>query len=104
MIGISITKPIKALELAKAGIKNLLIVSPIVTNKKREALVKILRISPETIVVTNSLANVEQLNTLEEQLQQKINILIDIDADISRTGISFTTAFKLAIVANEKNY
>ncbi|OEZ33590.1 hypothetical protein AS144_03635 [Francisella endosymbiont of Amblyomma maculatum] len=98
-IGISITKPIEALELTKVGLKNLLITSPIVTNKKCEALAKILRISPETIVITDSLANVEQLNTLGEQLQQKINILIDIDTDISRTGISFTAAFKLAIVS-----
>ena len=40
-IGILITKPTEALELAKAGVKNLLITSPIITSKKLETLAKI---------------------------------------------------------------
>ncbi|MED7787751.1 DSD1 family PLP-dependent enzyme [Francisella sp. 19X1-34] len=103
-IGISIAKPTEALELAKAGIKGLLITSPIVTDKKLGTLTKILQLSPETIIVTDSLENIQQLDTLGKQLQQQINILVDIDAGISRTGVGFDTALKLAVIANKKEH
>lgn len=103
-IGISITKPTEALELTKAGIKNLLITSPIVTDKKLKTLAGILKLSPETIVVTDSLENIQQLDILGKQLQQQINILIDIDAGISRTGVDFTNALELATITHEKKH
>ena len=103
-IGISITKPSEALELAKANIKNLLITSPIVTTKKLATLAQIIKLAPETIVVTDSLANVEQLDSLAKQLQIQINILIDVDAGIGRTGVDFDTALELANIAHKKEY
>ena len=63
-IGISISKPAEALELAKNGIKDILITSPIVTNNKFATLANILKLSPKTIVVTDSVDNINQLSKL----------------------------------------
>jgi len=96
-IGISITKPSEAYELAKANIRHLLITSPIVTKHKLATLAKIIKLAPETMIVVDSEANLAQLNQLGSELNLHINLLVDIDAGIGRTGASFETAFDLAL-------
>jgi D-serine deaminase-like pyridoxal phosphate-dependent protein len=71
-VGISISKPSEALELAKNGIKNILITSPIVTNNKLDTLTMILKLSPQTIIVTDSTNNIEQLSNSSYGLLLKI--------------------------------
>ncbi|WP_017219705.1 DSD1 family PLP-dependent enzyme [Moritella dasanensis] len=100
-IGISITKPSEAYELAKAKIRHLLITSPIVTKHKLATLAKILKLAPETMLVVDSNANLTQLNQLGCELNLSINLLIDIDAGIGRTGASFEAAFGLALAVHQ---
>lgn len=100
-IGISITKPSEAYELAKAHIRHLLITSPIVTKHKLATLAKIIKLAPETMIVVDSKANLMQLNQLGSELNRQINLLVDIDAGIGRTGASFETAFDLALSVHE---
>ena len=99
-IGISITKPSEAYELAKANIRHLLITSPIVTKHKLATLAKILKLAPETMLVVDSEANLAQLNQLGDELNLSVNLLVDIDAGIGRTGASFETAFDLALLVH----
>ncbi|WP_392340382.1 DSD1 family PLP-dependent enzyme [Moritella marina] len=103
-IGISITKPAEAYELAKAKIRHLLITSPIVTKHKLGTLAKILKLAPETMIVVDSKANLAQLDELGNELNLSINLLVDIDAGIGRTGASFDTAFDLAIAVHQHNH
>lgn len=102
-IGISITKPSEAYELAKANIHHLLITSPIVTKHKFATLAKILKLAPETMIVVDSEANLSQLNQLGSELDLSINLLVDIDAGIGRTGASFETAFDLALSVHKNS-
>lgn len=95
-IGISISKPSEALALAEAGIENLLITSPIVTKIKLDTFSKILKIYPETIITIDSLKNARQLNDLGQKLNLQINILIDVDAGIGRTGLNYNESLELA--------
>ena len=100
-IGVSITKPSEALELARSGVKNLLITSPIVTQKKLHVLSKILELDENTIVVTDSEYNIMQLNKLGATLSLNIKVLIDVDAGIGRTGLSINDAYNLGIMAHK---
>ena len=103
-IGISITKPSEAYELAKAHVRHLLITSPIVTKQKLATLAKILKLAPETMIVVDSEANLAQLNQLGNELNLSINLLVDIDAGIGRTGASFDTVFDLAIAVHQHKH
>jgi D-serine deaminase-like pyridoxal phosphate-dependent protein len=103
-IGISITKPAEAYELAKAKIRHLLITSPIVTKHKLATLAKILKLAPETMIVVDSEANLAQLDKLGNELNLNINLLVDIDAGIGRTGASFDTAFDLALAVHQHRH
>ncbi|MFT6834467.1 MAG: D-serine deaminase-like pyridoxal phosphate-dependent protein, partial [Francisellaceae bacterium] len=103
-IGISITKVSEALALANEGIKNLLITSPIVTQNKINIFSKILDLAPETILVIDSEISLKMVSNLAETKKQKINIIVDIDAGIGRTGIDFASAIDLALGVNSKQY
>ncbi|MCF6765992.1 DSD1 family PLP-dependent enzyme [Thiotrichales bacterium 19S3-7] len=101
-IGICTTKVTEALELAKDGIDNLLITSPVITHQKLKHLEKVLQLSPNSMVVCDSKANLKQLNELASIIEGKnINLIIDVDAGIGRTGLSFDNAYQLAIKANQ---
>jgi D-serine deaminase-like pyridoxal phosphate-dependent protein len=102
-IGISITKPSEALELAMSGVKDLLITSPIVTHQKLKVLSKILELDPNTMVVTDSEYNLIQLNKLGASLSLNIKVLIDVDSGIGRTGLAVNEAYNLGIMAHKSS-
>lgn len=95
-IGICVTKVSEAKVLADKQISNILITSPVVTPQKIETLVYCLQKDPDLSVVVDSMDNVKALNAAAEQCQQPLNILIDIDPGIGRTGIAYDDVLAFA--------
>lgn len=96
-IGISAAKVSEAEVLINAGINNILITSPIVTDTKIRRLISCIQKAPETIVVVDNEKNLHDLNEAGQSIQSKINVLIDIDPGIGRTGIKPENALSFAL-------
>lgn len=105
-VGICVTKVTEALNLVYGGVtQGILITSPIVTKQKLKNFLAVLNLAPDTMVVCDNEINLHQLNELaKETKQKKINVIIDIDAGIGRTGISFGHAIDLAIKADQLSH
>lgn len=99
-IGICVTKVSEALVMARAGIKELLITSPIVTMTKITTLLEVLKLAPDTLIVIDNLANAEELNKIMAQHGLNLNVLVDIDAGIGRTGVKFEEAISFTQKVN----
>lgn len=95
-IGICVTKVSEAYELAKNGINGILITSPIVVNNKIEILLQLLKIAPDTMLVVDSFENAKKLDTLLTKNHLTLNVLLDIDGGVGRTGVSFDRAIGVA--------
>ena len=96
-IGISAAKVSEAETLIHAGINNILITSPVVTEHKIRRLISCIKMAPETIVVVDNERNLQDLNEAGLSIQSKINILIDLDSGIGRTGIKSENALSFAL-------
>lgn len=104
-IGICATKVSEALVLAEHGITGILITSPVVTENKLNMLSKVYQLAPDTMVVCDSFANAEELNQFAlNHLKQSMDVIVDIDAGIGRTGVSFEHAIALARHINELSH
>jgi len=95
-IGISAAKVSEAEVLINAGIKNVLITSPVVSKNKISCLISCIKKAPETIVVVDNERNLQDLNTAGQSIQSKVNVLIDLDPGIGRTGIKPEAALSFA--------
>ncbi|MBN9231730.1 MAG: metal-activated pyridoxal enzyme [Legionella sp. 40-6] len=95
-IGISAAKVSEAEGLIHAGIKNILITSPVVTPTKINRLMACFADAPETLVVVDNEKNLYDLNTAGQSIQTKINVLIDLDPGLGRTGIKPQIALNFA--------
>jgi D-serine deaminase-like pyridoxal phosphate-dependent protein len=100
-IGICVTKVSEAYELAKNKIKGILITSPIVTLNKMQILIKILKLAPDTMLVIDNLQNAEKINEVLSKNNLKLNVLLDIDGGIGRTGVGFSEAVQIAKQLNK---
>ena len=96
-IGISAAKISEAEVLIHAGINNILITSPVITENKIRRLISCLKMAPETIVVVDNEQNLHDLNEAGQSIQSKINVLIDLDPGIGRTGIKSESALSFAL-------
>lgn len=96
-IGISAAKVSEAEVLIDAGINNILITSPVVTVTKIKRLMSCIKKAPETIVVVDNENNLHDLNEAGQAIQSKINVLIDLDPGIGRTGIKPEQALNFAL-------
>ncbi|WP_419419891.1 DSD1 family PLP-dependent enzyme [Legionella sp. D16C41] len=94
-IGISAAKVAEAEALIAAGIRHILITSPIVAATKIRRLLHCLKQAPETMVVVDNEENAAALNKAGQAAQIKINVLIDIDPGLGRTGIKPEKALTL---------
>jgi D-serine deaminase-like pyridoxal phosphate-dependent protein len=99
--GICVTKVSEAMVMAQSGINGLLITSPVVTIQKIDNLIKILKIAPDTMIVVDSLANAKMLDQIMQQNNLSLNILLDIDAGIGRTGVNLNDAVNIALQINQ---
>lgn len=91
-IGISAAKLSEAEVLIKQGIRSVLLTSPVVSVNKLPRLLYCLQQASELILVLDNLENALMLNQLGLTNQLKINVLVDIDGGIGRTGIKFEEA------------
>lgn len=96
-IGISAAKVAEAEVLINSGINNILITSPVITKNKIARLLLCIKKSPETIVVVDNERNLHDLNEAGQSIQSRINILIDLDPGIGRTGIKPEDALNFAL-------
>ncbi len=73
--------------MAAAGIAGLLITSEMVGRNRLERLVALTRQQPDTMSVVDNPLHAEQLNDAAEAAGITLNVLIDIDPNLHRTGI-----------------
>ncbi|ARG96693.1 DSD1 family PLP-dependent enzyme [Legionella micdadei] len=86
-IGLSVAKVSEAEILINKGLRGILITSPIVSKYKITRLLNCLKKAPDTMVVLDNQQNLAELNEAGALIQQKINVLVDVDPGIGRTGI-----------------
>ncbi len=95
-VGISAAKVSEALVLAQAGVKNTLITSPVITPAKIEKLMQCLLLDPELTVVVDNLENAGILDREARKVNKMLNVLMDIDPDVGRTGVAYSDAMEFA--------
>jgi D-serine deaminase-like pyridoxal phosphate-dependent protein len=95
--GLCATKVTEALGLAKAGLKDILITSPVVTPIKIQHLIESATLDENLMVVCDSFENAKQLNQAAKQLLKPLAVLVDVDPKpgIARTGVSYQQAIEL---------
>lgn len=100
-IGICVAKISEAKALIKAGIKDILVTSPVVTDIKIKNLIECLALAPELMLVVDNFDNAQKLNAVLKSVGLQLNVLIDINPDMGRTGISYAEAFCLGKFISE---
>ncbi|MGL5742124.1 MAG: alanine racemase [Legionella sp.] len=96
-IGLRAAKISEAAVLIENGLPNVLITSPVVTKNKISRLVSCLKKAPSTLIVVDNRENILALNEAGALQKQKINVLIDIDPGIGRTGIKADQVLNFAL-------
>lgn len=97
--GLCVTVISEAEALVASGLNHILITSPVSTIPKLKRLERLLAKHANLLLVVDSFELVVQLNELGARLKQSIDVLIDIDGGIGRTGIAIkdTIGFAQAI-------
>ena len=95
-IGICAAKVSEAEALAKAGLNGILLTGPAVTPSKITRIIEILAISPSFIVTADNAYTVDLLNAALKEKNLSIDILIDIDAGLKRTGVKISDVIEFA--------
>jgi D-serine deaminase-like pyridoxal phosphate-dependent protein len=88
-VGICVAKVSEAEVLVRSGLKGTLITSPVVTDFKIERLMECLSLDPELMVVVDNPANAQKLNEEAKRRGRRLNVLVDLDPGMGRTGVSF---------------
>ncbi|KTC98267.1 DSD1 family PLP-dependent enzyme [Legionella erythra] len=96
-IGLSAAKVSEAEVLVNQGLTNILITSPVVTAGKIERLVACLKKTPDILVVVDNEQNLNDLNAAGEKINTRINVLVDIDGGLGRTGVRPDYALNFAL-------
>ena len=91
-IGISAAKISEAEVLVNQGVSPILVTSPVITPYKISRLTACIEKGMELMVVVDNEKNIADLNRAAESIQKPINVLVDLDAGIGRTGVSSDTA------------
>lgn len=94
--GICAAKLSEAETLLNAGIGNVLITSPVVTVPKIERMIDLAASQKELIVVVDAKSNVEDIDRIARQKGIRMDVLIDVDPDMGRTGVAFSDAVGFA--------
>lgn len=95
-VGICVAKVSEAEALAQAGLKNILITGPVITGNKIKTLLGVLKICPSVMVVTDNSGNIKDLEAAAAAEGLVLDMLIDIDAGLHRTGVAPADAPALA--------
>ncbi len=95
-IGVCVAKVSEAEALVKAGLDNILLTGPVVTPRKIERLVDLLRTSPSLMVVVDHPGNIELLDAVLRTRGMVMDVLLDVDVGLNRTGVRPPDALALA--------
>ena len=103
-IGICAAKVSEAEKLAASGIKGILITGPIATRYQIQTVIDILSVCPSLTVVVDNEESVKNLNDALYNKRLSIDVLLDIDAGLGRTGVKPSYAPKFAeYILSHKN-
>ena len=94
-VGICVAKVSEAEALVKAGLRGLLITSPVVTDQKIVRLMECLFRDPELMVVVDHPTNARMLNEAARKQGGRLSVLVDLDPGMGRTGASFREGLAL---------
>jgi D-serine deaminase-like pyridoxal phosphate-dependent protein len=87
--GVCVAKVSEAEVLVKNGFQGVLITSPVVTDYKIERLMECLSFDPGLMVVIDHPANAMKLNGAAQKRALTLDVLVDLDPGMGRTGVSF---------------
>jgi D-serine deaminase-like pyridoxal phosphate-dependent protein len=88
-VGICVAKVSEAEVLVKGGLKGVLITSPVVTRYKIARLMDCLSVDPDLMVVVDNAVNAHHLNDDAREKNLRLNVLVDLDPGMGRTGVVF---------------
>jgi D-serine deaminase-like pyridoxal phosphate-dependent protein len=88
-IGICVAKVSEAEVLVEKGLKGILITSPVVTDYKVERLMDCAVNDPGLTVVVDNPANARKLDEAARKRSFNLNVLVDLDPGMGRTGVPF---------------
>ena len=94
-LGVAAAKISEALVLAEQGLKHTLITSPVVTEAKIENLITCRMQDEGLIVVCDSMENASRLDKAMCVEGLQLNVLVDLDPGVARTGVSTEQALIL---------
>ncbi|OGT30783.1 MAG: metal-activated pyridoxal enzyme [Gammaproteobacteria bacterium RIFCSPHIGHO2_12_FULL_35_23] len=102
--GVSAAKLGEVEQLVATGISGLLITSPIVSKIKIDRLIKCLKIDSTIMLIVDSHDNALQLNQAAKEANLAINVLVDIDPGVGRTGVPYDKALDLGAFINHQTH
>lgn len=103
-MGVCAAKLSEAEELVKAGIHNILITGPVITVPKVERMVDLVAVSPSLMVVIDHPDNIELIDGKLGSKGISMDVLLDIDVGLKRTGAKPSNALTLAkLIAESPN-
>ena len=94
--GVCAAKLSEAVGLAEAGVEEILITSPIALPSKRGRLARLNAGTASLAVVVDSKESVELAEAAAIESKKKLNVLVDIDPEMGRTGVPFAEAVAFA--------
>jgi 3-hydroxy-D-aspartate aldolase len=86
-LGVCVAKLGAAEALADAGVENLLITSPVVTDKGIERLIALNARMPDLMATIDNPETAGRIDTAAKASGKKLKVLVDLDPGMSRTGI-----------------
>ena len=95
-IGACAAKVSEAEVLTDAGVQGILITGPVITDRKIEQLAAIRQKDATVMVVVDHPANVSRLDEAMQAHHLSLNVLLDIDVGLGRTGVLPESALELA--------
>lgn len=95
-IGICAAKLSEAEALAAAGIGGILLTGPVVTQSKIDRVVPILAKSPSLMMTVDNPCTVDMLDAVLRENGLCLDVLLDIDIGLNRTGVKPESAFAFA--------
>jgi D-serine deaminase-like pyridoxal phosphate-dependent protein len=103
-IGVCAAKVSEAEVLADAGVKGILITGPVVTAQKIERLAAILQKDSTVMVVVDHPENACRLDEAMQGRRLALDVLLDIDVGLGRSGVLPQSAFELTgCITNSSN-
>ena len=90
-VGICCAKLGEAEAMSRGGLENILVTSPVVTDEGIRRAISLHRTTRELILTVDSSIVAKRTNELAEAAQTKVDVIMDIDPGMHRTGIQLGT-------------